>query len=180
MVPPVNRLSRRLAVAIAAAGLCCVAVPSTGLGASPLLGSYAGTSTTNAPGNGPQGFHMTISRGKCAAPGSRVRHTAYCTAVSAVSIVQAPCPAEEFVNDAFFPVNEPVALSGSLKISHTYTLYSNGGQLEDHPVAGGKPVGSFQYSLSVTTHGNASGKMHLIVGGCDSGALTISARRKHH
>jgi hypothetical protein len=92
--------------------------------------------------------------------------------------VQASCPAEEFVDDAFFPVTEPVALPPSLAFSHTYTLYSDGGQTEDRSIPGGKAVGSFQYSLTVTAHGSASGKVHLTVGNCDSGLLTFSAKHK--
>jgi hypothetical protein len=165
-------------IALFAAIVALIAAVASAFGASPIQGPYVGTTSTNAPGNVPPRFSMTITKGKCAAPGRTARRIGYCATVKSLSLIQAPCPSEEFVDDAFFPVTEPVRLSRSLTISHTYTLYSNGGQLEDKPITGGHAVGTFQYSLAVTAHGSASGTLHLAFGNCDSGALSFSAMHK--
>ena len=81
--------------------------------------------------------------------------------------------------EEFFPVYEPIALSPARTLSHTYTLYSQAdGQLYDRPVAGTTPAGTFEFSLKVSTTGTATGTMNYSVGGCDSGPLTIKARRR--
>ena len=172
-----NPLLRALLLSLAA--LPVLAVPAEA-GTPPKLGTYEGTISTNAPGNKPQTFTMTVTHTSCRKPGSGALHKSYCATVQALSIVQTPCPSEEFVDDAFFPVSEPVALSPTRKISHNYPLYQEGGgQIEDHFSKGETVVGHFEYSLSISTHGTATGKAHLtFASGCDSGPLTITAKRK--
>ncbi len=146
--------------------------------APPRTGSYVGTSTTNALGQGPQPFGMSISHGSCATPGSSRRHRAYCVTVNVQGGPQTTC-SEGSIVEEFFPIFEPIALSPARALSHTYTLYSDaGGQLSDTHQPGTSVVGTFQFSLSVSASGTATGTMTYSVAGCNSGPLKIKAKRK--
>jgi hypothetical protein len=173
-----SRLSRRVAVClIASSASVALAGPAWGA-APPRTGSYVGTSTTNAVGTGPQPFSMSISHSSCAAAGSLSRRRAYCVTVNTQGGPQTTCSDGSIVEE-FFPVYEPIALSPARTLSHAYTLYSQAdGQLYDRPVAGTTPAGTFEFSLKVSTTGTATGTMNYSVGGCDSGPLTIKARRR--
>jgi len=177
-----SRLVPRLALSlvmfafIAAAFSVAVASASS----APRTGRYTGHSSTNVKGNSPLEFSMTVTNDLCASPGATKRHRASCVTVDALSLVQSPCT-DGFVADEFFPATEPIALRAG-KIAHRYTLYSSGGQTYDRKIAGGTKFGSFQFSLTVTTHGTAFGSMHYSAqtasGSCDSGTVRISAKRK--
>jgi hypothetical protein len=174
-----------LALATVLVGLLAavLALPAlAGASVRPKLGKYVGTSSTNVVGNHPLQFEMEVTHMKCAAPGGRVKHKTYCVMVSALSLVQTPCPAIEFVDDEFFPATEPIALSGRGTISHTYPLYSGGGGIFDSPANGGTKDGTFRFTLTVDSHGKASGlerfQGNFGEGECDSGAVTIAAKLK--
>jgi len=156
-----------------------LAIPAmAGSSGPPRLGTYVGKSSTNVVGNSPLEFSMGISHGKCSAPGGGKRHSAYCVAVSATSLIQSPCPGMEFVNDEFFPVTEPIALTPTRKISHLYSIFGNGNEESVRPTAGGKKVGTFQFTLQVDTHGKATGSENFNDGTCASGSVKISAQLK--
>ncbi len=160
-----------LAALVAAAAAAAASSP-------PKLGPYVGTSTTNALNNGPQTFKMSISHNKCASPGSKLLHKAYCVTVNTLGGPQATC-SDGSIAEEFFPVYEPIALSAKRTISHTYTLYAGaGGQVSDVHLAGTSKVGTFEFSLKVSTSGTATGTMNYSVAGCNSGPLKITAKRK--
>lgn len=168
--------SRTIGV-LAALIAVAVAAPATA-GAPPKTGRYVGTSTTNAVNNGPQSFQMSIAHGTCAAAGGKVRHRAYCVSVSALTGPQATC-SDGTIAEEFFPVTEPIALSSTRKLSHTYTLYAGAdGQVSDHHLSGTNKVGMFEFSLTVSTSGTATGTLNYSVAGCNSGPLTVKAKRK--
>lgn len=147
--------------------------------APPRTGAYTGTSSTNAVGTGPQPFSMSVSHSSCAAAGSLSRHRAYCVTVNTVDGPQVTCGDGSIVEE-FFPVSEPIALTPARTLSHTYTLYAQAdGQLYDRHVAGTTLAGTFQFALKLSTTGVATGTMNYSVGGCNSGPLTISAKRRH-
>jgi len=163
---------------MAAAVLAVLAAPAWGA-APPRTGAYVGTSSTNAIGTGPQPFAMSVSHGSCAAAGSLSRHRAYCVTVNGSYGPQVTCGDGSIVEE-FFPVYEPIALTPARTLSHTYTLYAQAdGQLYDRHVAGTTAAGTFEFSLKLSTTGLASGTMNYSVGGCNSGPLTIIAKRKH-
>jgi hypothetical protein len=167
------RTTGALAVLVALA----VAAPASA-GSPPKIGHYAGTSTTNAVNNGPQTFGMSISHGSCASAGGKVRHKAYCVTVNVLGGPQATC-ADGAIAEEFFPVYEPIALSAKRTISHAYTLYAGaGGQVSDMHLSGTSKVGTFEFSLKVSTSGTATGTMNYSVAGCNSGPLRITAKRK--
>jgi hypothetical protein len=171
-------LARRNAIALIAAALSIALAAPAWAAAPPRTGSYVGTSTTNAVGQCPRPFEMSISHGSCAAPGSSRRHRAYCVSVNVQGGPQTTC-SDESITEEFFPIFEPIALSPARAISHTYTLYAEaGGQLSDTRRPGMSAVGTFEFSLSVSTSGTATGTMNYSVGGCDSGPLKIKAKRK--
>jgi hypothetical protein len=185
-VPPANRRGapRRASALIAAvASVLLVASIATaaaiaGSGGAPKLGTYVGQSSTNVAGNSPLQFSMGISRGNCSPPGGGKRHKAYCVTVSATSLIQSPCAGIEFVNDEFFPVTEPIALTRTRAISHLYSIYSNGSEESTHHLSGAKKVGTFQFALQVDTRGTASGSANFDDGTCASGEVKISAQLK--
>ena len=148
----------------------------------PKTGHYVGTSSTNVAGGKPLAFELDVARSKCAAPGARAKHKAYCVTVAPVSLIQTPCPATEFVDDEFFPATEPIALSAKGTISHTYPLYAGAGGVSDSPAGGGSKDGSFQFALAVDNRGNATGSARLQAnfgeGECDSGVVAIAAKLK--
>jgi hypothetical protein len=146
-------------------------------GSPPKLGRYVGTSTTNALNTKPQAFDMSISHSSCAAPGAKVRHKSYCVTVNVTGGPQATC-ADGSIVEEFFPVYEPIALSAKRTLSHNYTLYAGpGGQVSDMSQAGSK-VGTFEFSLKVSTSGTATGTMNYSVAGCNSGPLKITVKHK--
>jgi hypothetical protein len=154
-----------------------VAAPAA-TGSSPKLGHYVGTSTTNALNNGPQTFKMSISYSKCASPGGKLLHKAYCVTVNTLGGPQATC-SDGSIAEEFFPVYQPIALSAKRTISHAYTLYAGaGGQVSDVHLSGTSKVGTFGFSLKVSTSGTATGTMNYSVAGCNSGPLKITAKRK--
>jgi hypothetical protein len=53
----------RLSLGILAATVLSSATAAIADAAKPVLGSYAGTTTTQAAGNAPQAFHITITKG---------------------------------------------------------------------------------------------------------------------
>ena len=169
--------ARARTVALLAAVLAGAAAAPASASIPPKTGHYAGTSTTHAAGNGPQAFEFTVTHGTCAAAGSTRRHHAYCVAVNTQTGPQATC-GDGAIAEEFFPAYEPIALSASRTISHTYTLYADaGGQVSDRHLTGTSKVGTFQFSLKLSTSGTATGAMNYSVAGCDSGAVTIKARR---
>ncbi len=170
----VPRLALSLVMFTSSAAAFSAAVASAS--SAPSTGRYTGHSSTNVKGNSPLGFSMTVTHDLCASPGASKSHRASCVTVDALSIVQSPCT-DGFVADEFFPATEPIALRAG-KIVHRYTLYSSGGQTYDRKIAGGTKFGSFQLSLTVTSHGTASGSMRYSSATCDSGTVNISAKRK--
>jgi|NGEPerStandDraft_9_1074522.scaffolds.fasta_scaffold52151_1 hypothetical protein len=172
---------RKIAIATSVAVLvaACSAAPAlAGSSGPPKIGTYAGQSSTNVTGNASLAFEMGIAQGKCSAPGGGKRHNAYCVTVSAGSLIQSPCPGQEFVDDEFFPVTEPIALTRKRKISHTYSIYSSEYEESVRHIAGGKKIGTFLFSLQVDTHGNATGSASFDDGSCVSGLVKISAKLK--
>jgi len=179
MLSHVGRLRSVCLSAVGAAALfVALAVPAWGV-APPRTGTYSGTSSTNAVGTGPQPFSMSVSHGTCAAAGSLARHRAYCVTVNSLYGPQVTCSDGSIVEE-FFPVYEPIALTPARTLSHNYTLYAQAdGQLYDRHVGGTTTAGTFEFSLKLSTSGTATGTMNYSVGGCNSGPLTISAKRKH-
>jgi len=154
-----------------------VAAPASA-GSAPQTGTYVGTSTTNAVNNGPQTFDMSISHGKCASAGGKLRYKAYCVSVDIQGGPQATC-SEGVIAEEFFPISEPIALSPKRTISHTYTLYAGaGGQISDTRLPSTSVVGTFAFALTVSTAGTATGTMNYSVAGCNSGPLKIRVKRK--
>jgi hypothetical protein len=174
-----SRLGRRWGLCLLATCAAVVlAAPAWGA-ASPRMGTYVGTSTTNAVGTGPQPFSMSVSHSSCAAAGSLSRHRSYCVTVNTTGGPQVTCSDGSIVEE-FFPVYEPIALSPARTLSHAYTLYAQAdGQLYDRHVAGTATAGTFEFSLKLSTTGIATGTMNYSVGGCNSGPLTITAKRRH-
>jgi hypothetical protein len=174
-----SRPARRNAIALVVVAAASIALAAPAWAAAPpRTGSYVGTSTSNATGNRPQPFSMSVSHGSCAAPGSSRRRRTYCVTVNVQSDPQTTCSDGSIVEE-FFPIFEPIALSPARTISHTYTLYSDaGGQISDTHLPGTSAVGTFEFSLSVSTSGTATGTMNYSVAGCNSGPLTIKAKRK--
>lgn len=174
-----GRMVRRIGLSLigSVAVLAPAAAPALAA-APPRTGTYVGTSSTNAVGTGPQPFSMSVSHGRCAPPGSLSRRHAYCVTVNTAYGPQVTCGDGSIVEE-FFPVSEPIALTAARTLSHAYTLYAQAdGQLYDRHVAGTTLAGTFQLSLKLTAGGVASGSMNYSVGGCNSGPLTISAKRK--
>ena len=179
-------LPRRLTAASAGAGATALVLSAAALaGSGPQAGTYSGHSSTNVTGNPPLNFTMSVAKGTCAAPGGRSRRKAFCVIVDATSLIQSPCAGSDFVADAFFPATEPIALSSSRAISHTYALYSSAGSpISDRKFPGGAKVGSFSFSLKLSMSGTATGSMHYAAGDsqgsgtCDSGVVSITAKRK--
>lgn len=183
LIPSSRLVPRLIALSLVIFAFTTASVTAAGASASsaPRTGRYTGHSSTNVKGNSPLKFSMTVTNGLCASPGAAKRHPSSCVTVDAASLVQSPCT-DGFVADEFFPATEPMALRTG-KIEHRYTLYSLGGQTYDQKIAGGAKFGSFQFSLTVTTHGTASGSMHYSAqtasGTCDSGTVRIFAKRKN-
>lgn len=171
---------KRVFVTCACLTLVPLVVTGVALAAAgkPKVGTYHGHTTTNVAGNAPLDFEMAIARAKCAGPGGGKPHQAYCVTVAAASLIQAPCPGQEFVSDEFFPVTEPVALSAKRRISHLYTLYTVSGGTYDHPVRGATRVGTFKWTLQVDTRGNATGTADFEGESCASGLVHITAKLK--
>lgn len=150
-----------------------IAVAAAG---KPKVGTYDGHTTTNVAGNAPLDFEMAIARARCAGPGGGKLHEAYCVTVATASLIQAPCPGQEFVSDEFFPVTEAVALSAKRRISHRYTLYTSAGGTYDHHVSGATKVGTFKWALQVDTRGHATGTADFEGSSCASGLVHITAQ----
>ena len=147
-------------------------------GSPPKLGHYVGTSTTHAANQGPQSFDFSIAHNKCRSPGSKLLHKAYCVTVDTLGGPQVTCGDGSIVEE-FFPIYEPIALSAKRTLSHNYTLYAGSGiQVSDLHQPGTSKVGTFEFSLKVSTSGTATGTMNYSVAGCNSGALKIAAKHK--
>ena len=124
---------------------------------------------------------MSVLHGSCSAPGGGKPHSAWCVSVSALSTVQVTC-ADGSIIEPFFPVTEPIALTGAGTISHRYTLYYSAttNQNYEHHVAGSARIAGFDFSLKVDARGHATGTARFTpVGGdgaCDSGVVKIKAK----